>query len=482
MVKKYGGCGTASKMIKTLMTVSVVLFLSWIMPLEVSALPAFARKYQTSCMTCHAIYPRLNAFGEAMRLNGLRWPGGEEETLRKEEPVKIGEEAYKKVWPNAVWPSDIPGTLPLAIRNRSAVRMELESYNTITPKPDKVETGKKEANQKLATWEWEVFTGGTAGESVAWFGHFNIETDLERNPSKTKTKVSLIGHLNFLDLISQEGNYKVHLQLGTVGVEEEDLPHYRSHSTYRMTATRSFFNIMQVPYPTTFSGPNTYVLRRGPGVMLFGYLDPSLQFGLGYKIGDFNNSSTKQQNGFLQFAYKIGGVDYTGKRRGTEYPQPYEEDSLGIGFVGVLGSHDQIMPTETSLTRRDDFWRFGFDTKLNLKDLALIGGTVLGKHKNPYGTLDPGAVDISSWFAAVEYRWFPWLMTNLRYEEESASVPAALSLGKTSRKRLAPTIHILYFANINLGIEGQIFTDKRQDSAGNNLDGNMISVFMDFAI
>ena len=40
----------------------------------VGAIPAFARKYKTSCMTCHVAYPKLNAFGEAYRLNGYQIP------------------------------------------------------------------------------------------------------------------------------------------------------------------------------------------------------------------------------------------------------------------------------------------------------------------------------------------------------------------------------------------------------------------------
>ena len=34
------------------------------------AIPAFARKYKTSCATCHTGYPKLNAFGDAFRRNG----------------------------------------------------------------------------------------------------------------------------------------------------------------------------------------------------------------------------------------------------------------------------------------------------------------------------------------------------------------------------------------------------------------------------
>ena len=39
-------------------------------------IPAFARKYKTSCATCHNGYPKLNAFGDAFRRNGYQFPAG----------------------------------------------------------------------------------------------------------------------------------------------------------------------------------------------------------------------------------------------------------------------------------------------------------------------------------------------------------------------------------------------------------------------
>src|SRR5438105_10901215 len=39
------------------------------------AIPVFARKYGTSCQTCHTVYPKLTPFGEAFRHNGFRFPG-----------------------------------------------------------------------------------------------------------------------------------------------------------------------------------------------------------------------------------------------------------------------------------------------------------------------------------------------------------------------------------------------------------------------
>jgi hypothetical protein len=83
------------------------------------AVPAFSRKYQTSCQTCHAIFPKLNPFGQAFRLNGYHLPAETAEQIRQK-PVSLGAEAYERMWPEMVYPSDLPGNVPFALN----VKME----------------------------------------------------------------------------------------------------------------------------------------------------------------------------------------------------------------------------------------------------------------------------------------------------------------------------------------------------------------------
>src|SRR6202521_278357 len=83
------------------------------------AVPSFARKYQTSCQTCHVVFPKLNAFGEAFRLRGYRMPGETEEMI-KQPPVSLGAPAYKRLWPQAVWPGEISNSVPLAVNVKFA--------------------------------------------------------------------------------------------------------------------------------------------------------------------------------------------------------------------------------------------------------------------------------------------------------------------------------------------------------------------------
>src|SRR6266567_7501177 len=78
-------------------------------------IPAFARKYQTACSTCHSNYPELNDFGEAFKKNGFKFPT-DDESFVKEAPVMLGAKAQKEAFPKAVYPGEIPGSIPIGFR------------------------------------------------------------------------------------------------------------------------------------------------------------------------------------------------------------------------------------------------------------------------------------------------------------------------------------------------------------------------------
>src|SRR5437762_5415721 len=80
-----------------------------------SALPIFARRYQTSCTTCHALIPKLNPFGIAFRNNGYRIPVNDAAFVQVQD-LSLGAPGWKELWPKAVWPGAIQGIPPIAIR------------------------------------------------------------------------------------------------------------------------------------------------------------------------------------------------------------------------------------------------------------------------------------------------------------------------------------------------------------------------------
>ena len=79
------------------------------------AIPAFSRKYETSCTTCHNNYPELNDFGLVFKKNGFKFPK-DDETFVKQEPVLLGSKAQKEAFPEAVYPGEIPATIPISFR------------------------------------------------------------------------------------------------------------------------------------------------------------------------------------------------------------------------------------------------------------------------------------------------------------------------------------------------------------------------------
>ena len=130
-----------------------------------SAVPAFARKYQTSCYTCHSGFPNRNAFGEAFKNNGYRWPGGEEEDHAKQEQTKLGADGWKKTFPETPWPSDIPGFAPFAV----AISGPIINYAD----QSKYTTGAVKSAQSLnqgGPINAQVLYGGTIGDNIGIVG------------------------------------------------------------------------------------------------------------------------------------------------------------------------------------------------------------------------------------------------------------------------------------------------------------------------
>src|SRR5476649_522999 len=93
----------------------LLLFLVLMPAPKAVAIPAFARKYQTACQTCHSNFPELNDFGEAFKKNGFKFPK-DDETFVKEPPVLLGAEAQRENFPKVIYPGEIPGTIPISFR------------------------------------------------------------------------------------------------------------------------------------------------------------------------------------------------------------------------------------------------------------------------------------------------------------------------------------------------------------------------------
>ncbi|MFZ5475912.1 MAG: hypothetical protein ACOZNI_03980 [Myxococcota bacterium] len=175
---------------------ALLVLLAGLAPDEAWAIPAFARRYETSCQTCHLAYPKLTPFGEAFRRNAYRFPDGGDEVAEKEEPVALGNEAQAERWPAAVWPGQLPGRLPLSVTLGGKVQFG-NAFETMGHGDEESEhshsEGESAASEEDAAENELDFSkvfdgmglraGGTLGEPIAFFlavnvgGHSPIEVE-----------------------------------------------------------------------------------------------------------------------------------------------------------------------------------------------------------------------------------------------------------------------------------------------------------------
>lgn len=102
---------------------------------EAQAIPSYSRKYKTSCSACHYAFPKLNGFGKAFRNNGDRHPAVQYLEMTKEDPVILGAPGYKRVWPDAIWPTGMAGSSPLSVHAIGRIHYDdiIEADKSIVP-------------------------------------------------------------------------------------------------------------------------------------------------------------------------------------------------------------------------------------------------------------------------------------------------------------------------------------------------------------
>ena len=130
------------------LTALLASFIVLFMVQSAEAIPAFARKYQFSCSTCHAPVPRLKPFGEAFAARGFRLEDPSQEPVRA--TYDVGDPTL-----------NLMRELPLALR--------LEGY---------AQAGEKDSLNLDFQWPWvfKVMSGGQITKKISYYAYFIIET------------------------------------------------------------------------------------------------------------------------------------------------------------------------------------------------------------------------------------------------------------------------------------------------------------------
>ncbi|HEX9148282.1 MAG TPA: hypothetical protein VF958_03890 [Thermoanaerobaculia bacterium] len=418
-----------------------------------AAIPAFSRKYQTSCQTCHVIFPKLNAHGEAFRLNGYRMPAEMEEEV-KQAPVSLGSEAYERIWPEMVYPSDIPGSIPLALNTKFANVYEssfVDEGRTIIH------------NDFQFPQEVNLFAGGTLGKTFSFFGEL---TWAERPDGGSDVEIEHARiHVN-----SPFGpEHLVNFKIGKFAPDLEDGFQEMWLMTDNGIESLFAFN------PIGFRGGSGLAEEDAPagislpdlvkGIEMYGVAGHRLFYTLGVTNGiggagdTFDGNSSKDV--YARVDYKIGGMGLDGDTTGvTLPPENWRETSLRIGALGYLGNGSGIDFDVTDdagapFKMQDRHsQRVGLFASWYFGDLNLFGVALHGRDKlrlfdaETSATLSDTTRTYDVWFAQADYVIRPPFQVSLRYENLRPADPEARTL-----KTVNANFSFLIRANIKAMLE-----------------------------
>ncbi len=405
-----------------------------------SAIPAFSRIHQTSCQTCHVGFPKLNPFGEAFRLNGYRMPA---EMQPEEKPLSLGAEAFKKVWPRAIYPSDIPGHVPLAMN----VKMASIYASTLDQNGRSVTKNDFQFPQ-----EANLLTGGTLGEHMSFFGEVTwqerpdggSDTDLEHAQLHINSPFGTPHLVNF-----KIGKFTPDL---AAGFQEMWL------STDNGIDTLFSFNPVGLHGGSGLSDEMAGISLPGmvKGIELYGvakhrfFYTVGIVNGLGPSPGG-NTDANSHKDAYARIDYKFGGMGLDGDTTGIALPpENWRERSVRVGLLGYSGNgKGSDFPFEEQMVTIQDrnFTRAGVYASWYFNDLNVFGVALTGRDR--LDTFADGALKdtathrYQTFFIQSDYVILPPLQASLRYESLSPADSAA------SRIRFLNT-SLSYFAYANV--------------------------------
>jgi len=434
------------KKILFVMVLSSLGFSFFFLSQEAQAIPSFARKYRTSCTTCHVAIPKRNAFGEAFRRNGFVLPRGDAQLI-KQEPVSLGAEGWKELFPDAVWPGVIPENFPLAAYVHTRA-----TYDPLKP-----------AGQKFGfdmPHELELLLGASFGEYVGLFGEW-IAYESGQNAVGLQRFF-----FQFNDVFGPKDAVNVKVGRFEPGITSGYM------NANRITLDR--------PITIDYRASGFWRPRDNQaGIEVNGILGSRFEYAAGVTNGEGRTVPFKDQKDvFARVAYKFGGMGLDGSGADVELKETdnWVDNALTLGAYTYWG-HVQRTPSPPARPYGIGFRRFGFDLRAGIDRLELTGGLITGEDENPFG--DKKDLTHTAYFGEADYLFYPWLIGIFRVNR------AQSKLADDDRDKyweFNPNLTILYRANIRFSIEARMRVDEKRTIGGVERDPTEKRLFRLFRV
>lgn len=416
------------------------------------AIPAFARKYQTSCATCHNNYPELNDFGEAFKKNGFKFPK-DDETFVKEPPVMLGAPAQKQAFPRTIYPGELPGSIPIGFR--------YSGFATVNSKQP-LAVGFLPRTDLFTPNTFTIIAAGSLGSNLSFW----VDNDISAGGANSGAglgdgylKVNDLGH--FLHLPKDALNIRF-------GQFEIDLPFTQARSVN--PTNYDIYGQINTAGPTGTTNNPFQLGVPQRGIELGGYPnDGNFSWSVAFLNGSNNEPAMRNSKDiYVRISQKFNLDRDSSARKevqasGPTGPRDHTSIRLG-GFYyygrNALNIDRSVFPQFGTI--REPFYRVGGDIRFKHRNLELYGLAMYGRDTNLIPNTDTLTLDhatpitFSGGFAQAQYWIYPWIIAILRYD--AVNSPTDFQKGvsqKDTRNRISPGVQFLIRANLKMVFEYQ---------------------------
>jgi hypothetical protein len=445
-------------------TVTAIVIVVWVVLASAprsSAIPAFSRKYQTSCTTCHSNYPELNDFGEAFKKNGFKFPQ-DDETFVKEPPVLLGARAQKEAFPGAVYPGEIPGSVPIAFRYSGFFNLNSKQPPTVTQAAVAGGGTFTPRTDLFAPNTFTIISAGSFGPNIAFW----IDDDVSTGGSGADGGLG-DGYLKYNDL-----GHVIKLPKNALNVRfgqfELDLPFTQARTIYA-----SDYDIYdQASFAGSLGTTNNPFVLGTPqrGIEIGGYPNNG-NFAWSVAVVNGNNDSPALRNSkdiYVRVSQRFNLERDPAVRSGVQAAGPTgprDHTSIRLGGFYYYGRNAQnIAQTQFDFlgTIREPFYRVGGDIRFKYRKFELFGLGMYGHDANHLIDTDAGtiastrAVTFSGGFVGSNYWIYPWMIATMRYDFVNSPTDFLNDISRhNTRNRFSPGVQLLLRANIKVVTEYQ---------------------------
>ncbi len=381
---------------------------------DAGAIPVFARRYQTSCVTCHIAFPRLTPFGEAFMRQGYRFPTDDTGHVNQEPgDMDLGNPAYRDVFPSAVYPNSMPSIPPLA----------LVAHGWIGGDPFAGPEAPTELSFDNLGANVDLFAAAHLGKTFTVYGKLGIGTGPSVEPQHQRLFVSVN------DLLPDS----------TIRVGQF-VPEVLQASQTARNCTSCHFS-MRRPV-----GENRWDYGAQVGVEVAETVFHRLRWVAGVVEGN-GSQPDLAKDVYARLSGKLGGLALDGRSGGSDSSNNWVDDSVELGAFAYYGNADLATANEAGEpeTVHDRFIAGGADVFATVGSLGLYALAIHELHGQP--TQGDKEVRVERYLGRLRYVIFPWLVPEVTGEYFNTQLDQDMTY------QVAGAVDVLVRANLKLWVE-----------------------------